>query len=92
MLNQLIDENYFTEIVERISKEFPEGMMFDYSGISFYVKYYSTCEDMFSTFAESNEIGLWLVCEYYDSDTKEFKEKYFTENFVRNRLRVLLNK
>ena len=82
-------ENFFGKIIERVSEEFPEGMMLDYCGISFYVKYYSVCEDMFCDFAESKDQGLWVVCEYFDPNINDFKEKYFSENFIRNRMKIL---
>ncbi len=84
-------DNFFSKIVDRISEEFPEGMLMDYCGISFYVKYYSTWEDTFCDFAESEDQGLWIVCEYFDTNTNTFNEKYFSENFIRNRMKVLLN-
>lgn len=84
--------NYFSNIVEKISEEFPEGMMFDYCGIEFYVKYYSSCNEFFLDIAEQEETKLWIFCEYFDPAENIFKEKVFSENFLRNRMKVLLRK
>lgn len=83
------DENFFNIALKRVKKNFPQGMMFDYCGISFYVKDYSVCEDLYCNFAESNESKLWLICEYFDEVNNEFKEKYFFEDFLKNRMLVL---
>lgn len=84
-----IEENYFPELCEKISKEFPEGMMFDYCGIEFYVKYYSSNDEFFNDFAEYENNRLYISCEYFDSADNCFKEKYFSEEFLRNRIKVL---
>lgn len=82
--------NYFELLYKRMQREFPEGMMFHYCDIEFYVKYYSACDEMFCDFAEDPNSKMWIICEYFDSKDNKFKEKSFFENFLRTRMKVLM--
>jgi len=86
-----IEENQFHKLSEALSEEFPYGMMLDYCGIEFYVKFYSACDEFFLDFADNKNSKLWVFCEFYNKETKLFEEKSFFEEFVRNRM-IVLNK
>lgn len=72
----------------KLINEFPRGMMFIYNGIEFYVKDYSSNEFLIKKELKYFEYKLFVVCEYFDFDKKEFLEKVFHEDFLRNRIKV----
>ncbi|MFA7287289.1 MAG: hypothetical protein WC055_00255 [Melioribacteraceae bacterium] len=78
---------YFLEC--KLTTEFPRSMMIPYNGIEFYVKDYSSNEFFIKKELKYFEHQLFIICEYFDFDKKEFLEKTFHEDFLRNRIKVL---
>lgn len=81
----------FEYFAGKLSEEFPYGQMFDYNGIEFYVKYYSSSDIEINNKLEDDKCKLYVWCEYFDFDDKVFYDKPFHEDFLRNRL-IVLNK
>ena len=82
LTNNKEDNFYF--FAKRIEQEFPKGLMFVYEGINFYIRDF--CQNEYG--GESlnyNEDKVFVVCEYYDIESKVWNEKIMHEDFVRNR-------
>jgi len=82
LTNNKEDNFYF--FAKRIEQEFPKGLMFVYEGINFYIRDF--CQNEYG--GESlnyNEDKVFVVCEYYDIESKVWSEKIMHEDFVRNR-------
>ncbi len=75
----------------RLEKDFPKGLLLIHDGIEFYVKDYSSSPDFMCEELSSEENKLYIVTEYFDTEKKEFIEKYFHEDFFRGRYNVYLN-
>ena len=73
---------------ETLQYQFPRGMMIEYNGIEFYVVDYSLNENFINKVATPNECKLYIHCEYFDIEKKEFLNKSFHEDFLRNRVKV----
>jgi len=72
----------------RLSKDLPLGVMFPYGDFNFYIKDYSTSQAGKEEFLENEKDKLFIICEYYNPEIKEFQEKIFHEDLVRNRLMI----
>ena len=73
---------------ETLQYQFPRGMMVEYNGIEFYVLDYSSSENFINKVATPNECKLYIHTEYFDIEKKEFMNKSFHEDFLRNRVKV----
>jgi hypothetical protein len=73
---------------EALQYQFPRGMMVEYNGIEFYVLDYSSSENFINKVATLNECKLYIHTEYFDIEKKEFLNKSFHEDFLRNRVKV----
>lgn len=72
----------------KIQAEFPRGLMFIHEEIQFFVKDYTSCEFFKFNELNYNKDKLFIICEYFDSEERDFKEKIMHEDFVRNRYKV----
>ena len=72
----------------RISKEIQKGMVFGYNDIEFYVKDFTSHKDKLQKNLSKFEYNVFVVCEYYDKEKKEFVEKILHEDFVKYRIAV----
>lgn len=80
-------DNFYL-LLKEVVKEFPYGMMFIYNNIEFYVKEYSSSKTVKKQLSKLDDC-VYIWCEYFDLDKKEFVEKSFHEEFLRNRIKVL---
>ena len=81
-INNKEDNFYFFS--KRLEIEFPKGLMFVYEGINFYVRDF--CQNEYGGGSlDYNQDKIFVVCEYYDIESKIWNEKIMHEDFVRNR-------
>lgn len=86
-LNFKTKEN-FLYISEKLKNELELGMVFQYNDIEFYIKGFTSdeCNKIYKL--DNYSYKLNVVCEYFDMDKKEFREKILPEDFVRYRVKV----
>ena len=73
----------------KLLEEFPKGLLLLHEGRNYYVKDFSGMPDILVKELDWDSDKLYIITEFFDEDKKEFSEKYFHEDFFRNRLRVM---
>ncbi|HBG49453.1 MAG TPA: hypothetical protein DDW90_08140 [Cyanobacteria bacterium UBA9971] len=82
-------QNYYF-FSAKLEEIFPKGLLLIHDGIEFYIKDYSSSPDFILRELEPEENKLYIITEYFDTEKKEFIEKYFHEDFFKNRYKVYL--
>lgn len=77
--------NYFAC---KLEEKYPKGLLLIHEGIEFFVKDFSSSPDFLCNNLFPEENKLYIVTEYFDKEEKIFIEKYFHEDFFKNRYEV----